>query len=80
LAGGSDRDNLIFFQNMVDWLAQDEALISIRSRESTDRPLRTVEESTKRVVKYANMIGSPLAVVLLGIGVWQARKRRKFDL
>lgn len=78
--GGSDRDNLIFFQNMVDWMAQDEALIAIRSRESTDRPLRTVEESTKRVVKYANMIGSPLAVVLLGIGVWQARKRRKFDL
>jgi hypothetical protein len=26
------------------------------------------------------MIGSPLAVVLLGIAVWQARKRRKFDL
>jgi len=78
--GGSDRDNLIFFQNMVDWLAQDEALIAIRSRESTDRPLRTVEPSTKRTVKLANMIGSPLAVVLLGVAVWQVRKRRKFEL
>lgn len=78
--GGSDRDNLLFFQNMVDWLAQDEALIAIRSRESTDRPLRTVDEATKRVVRYGNVIGGPLAVVLLGVGVWQSRKRRKFEL
>lgn len=78
--GGGDRDNLLFFQNMIDWLAQDEALIGIRSRESTDRPLRTVSDQTKRVVKYANMVGGPLAIVLLGMFVWQARKRRKFEL
>jgi len=78
--GGTDRDNLLFFQNMIDWLAQDEALIGIRSRESTDRPLRAVSDQTKRVVKYANMIGGPLAVVLLGLFVWQARKRRTFQL
>lgn len=78
--GGGDRDNLLFFQNMIDWLAQDESLIGIRSRESTDRPLRSVSDQTKRVVKYANMVGGPLAVVLLGLFVWQARKRRSFDL
>jgi gliding-associated putative ABC transporter substrate-binding component GldG len=78
--GGGDRDNLLFFQNMIDWLAQDEALISIRSRESTDRPLRAVSDQTKRAVKYANMVGGPLAIVLLGLAVWQARKRRTFEL
>jgi ABC-type uncharacterized transport system involved in gliding motility auxiliary subunit len=78
--GGGDRDNLLFFQNMIDWLAQDEALIGIRSRESTDRPLRTVSDQAKRGVKYANMIGGPLLVVLAGLMVWQARRRRTFDL
>ena len=65
---------------MIDWLSQDEALIAIRSRESTDRPLRAVSDQTKRVVKYANMVGGPLAIVLLGLFVWQARKRRSFEL
>jgi gliding-associated putative ABC transporter substrate-binding component GldG len=78
--GGGDRDNLLFFQNMVDWLAQDEALITIRSREVTDRPLRTVSEPTKRFVKYANMVGSPMVVVLLGIAVWQGRRRRRVEI
>lgn len=78
--GGGDRDNLLFFQNMVDWLAQDEALITIRSREVTDRPLKPLSEPGKRFVKYANMVGSPLVVVLLGIAVWQARRRRKIDI
>jgi gliding-associated putative ABC transporter substrate-binding component GldG len=78
--GGNDRDNFQFFQNMVDWLVQDEDLIAIRSRDVTDRPLRPVSESTKRVVKYGNMLGSPLLVIVLGIGLWQARRRRRIEL
>jgi len=78
--GGGDRDNLLFFQNLVDWLAQDEALITIRSREVTDRPLKSVSEPTKRFVKYANMIGSPALVILLGLVVWQVRRRRTIDI
>lgn len=78
--GGGDRDNLLFFQNMIDWLAQDEDLITIRSRDVTDRPLRTIAEPTKRIVKYANMLGSPMLVVLGGILMWQLRKRRTIDL
>jgi gliding-associated putative ABC transporter substrate-binding component GldG len=78
--GGSDRDNLLFFQNLVDWMAQDEALITIRSREVTDRPLRTVSEPTKRFVKYANLFGSPALVVALGLVLWQMRRRRKIEI
>jgi gliding-associated putative ABC transporter substrate-binding component GldG len=78
--GGGDPVNVLFFQNLLDWLAQDEALISIRSREVTDRPLKTVSEPTKRIVKYANILGSPLLVALLGIAVWQMRKRRRVEI
>jgi len=78
--GGGDQANLLFFQNMVDWLAQDEALIAIRSHGAAERPLRQVTPPTKRLVKYANMLGAPLVVVLLGLGMRQMRRRRKFDL
>ncbi|HZM16455.1 MAG TPA: Gldg family protein [Candidatus Krumholzibacteria bacterium] len=78
--GGNDRDNLLFFQNLVDWLVQDEDLIGIRSREVTDRPLKSVSEATKRVVKYANMLGSPVLVIVLGIAVWQLRRRRRVEV
>jgi ABC-type uncharacterized transport system involved in gliding motility auxiliary subunit len=78
--GGNDRDNFQFFQNMVDWLLQDEDLIAIRSRDVTDRPLEPVSEPTKRFVKYGNILGSPLLVILIGLGLWQARRRRHIDL
>ncbi len=78
--GGGDRDNLLFFQNMVDWLAQDEDLITIRSREVTDRSLRAVSPSTRRFVKYVNAVGSPLLVVAFGIITWQMRRRRKVEI
>ncbi len=78
--GGNDRDNLLFFQNLVDWLMQDEDLIGIRSREVTDRPLRSVSEPAKAFVKYANMLGSPVLVVLLGLVTWQLRRRRRVDI
>jgi gliding-associated putative ABC transporter substrate-binding component GldG len=78
--GGNDRDNFQFFQNMVDWLVQDEDLIAIRSRDVTDRPLQPVSEPTKRLIKYGNILGSPLLVILVGVGLWQARRRRTIEL
>lgn len=78
--GGGDRDNLLFFQNMVDWLVQDEDLIAIRSREVTDRPIKPVSEPGKRLIKYANLFGSPVLVVLAGLLVWQLRRRRNVQL
>jgi ABC-type uncharacterized transport system involved in gliding motility auxiliary subunit len=78
--GGSIRDNLLFFQNMIDWLVQDEDLIAIRSREVTDRSLRPITPAKKRLVKYANALGSPLLVVVFGVIAWQMRRRRKVEI
>jgi gliding motility-associatede transport system auxiliary component len=78
--GGGERDNLLFFQNLVDWLVQDEDLIAIRSREVTDRPLRNLSEPAKRLVKYANMAGSPALVIVGGLILWQVRRRRKVEI
>ncbi len=70
-------DNLTFFLNMVDWLTQDEALIAIRSKQVTTRPLKEISPGTKKLVKYGNTLGLPILIVLFGVVRWQIRQRMK---
>jgi ABC-type uncharacterized transport system involved in gliding motility auxiliary subunit len=72
-----DQSNLILFQNMTDWLSEDEGLISIRSKEVTARPLEEVDDSTRTLVKYLNMFLMPLLVVIFGVARWQIRKQKR---
>jgi gliding-associated putative ABC transporter substrate-binding component GldG len=65
------------FMNIVDWLAQDEDLIQIRTRDIVARPLKEVSTGTKQFVKYADILGPSLLVILLGIGRWMTRRGRK---
>ncbi|MBI5059456.1 Gldg family protein [candidate division KSB1 bacterium] len=68
---------MILFLNAVDWLSQDNDLISIRSREAAIRPLKPdITDATKRTVKIANMIGPPALVLLFGMFRWTARRNR----
>ena len=69
-------ENLALALNAIDWLAQEEALIAIRSKDR--RPVQLVfETATERdLAKYANLIGLPLVVALFGI-VHLVRRRRR---
>jgi gliding-associated putative ABC transporter substrate-binding component GldG len=71
------NDNLAFFLNMVDWLTQDEALIGIRSRQVTSRPLKDVSPAGKKLIKYGNTFGLPLLVIVFGVARWQIRRKVK---
>ncbi len=73
------NDNLAFFLNLVDWLSQDEALIAIRSKQVTSRPLREISSGAKKLIKYGNTLGLPVLVIIFGVLRWQIRKqvRRK---
>lgn len=75
--GMRSPSNRTFFVNIVDWLTQDESLISIRSREVTTRPLKKISDRQRQLVKYANVFGPPILVVLLGVWRWQSRRRAK---
>ncbi|MEW5701133.1 MAG: GldG family protein [Candidatus Zixiibacteriota bacterium] len=75
--GSRSASNLAFLLNIVDWLTKEGGLISIRSREVTSRPLAEVSEGTRSLVKYANVFGPPLLVVLVGVWRWQSRRRAK---
>jgi ABC-type uncharacterized transport system involved in gliding motility auxiliary subunit len=63
------------FLNIVDWLAQDEELIAIRSRGETLGPLKVLEPTTQRAISLANVVGLPLAFLAFGVVRWRMRKR-----
>jgi ABC-type uncharacterized transport system involved in gliding motility auxiliary subunit len=69
-------DNLSLALNAVDWLAQDEALIAIRSKDRRPPPLVYASETVREGVKYANVIGVPALVALYGL-LRLLRRRRK---
>jgi ABC-type uncharacterized transport system involved in gliding motility auxiliary subunit len=69
--------NLLFFMNVVDYLAQDEALAGIRAKGVASRPLTYSSESTPAAVKYANVIGVPLAFIAFGVARWRLRNQRR---
>ncbi|MBI3982324.1 MAG: Gldg family protein [Gemmatimonadetes bacterium] len=68
-------ENMSFVLNAVDWLSQDESLITIRAKERTPPPLVFSNETLRDTVKYANVGGVPGALILLGILRLLRRKR-----
>ncbi|MCY4204713.1 MAG: GldG family protein [Bacteroidetes bacterium] len=69
--------NAQFGLNLVDWLAQDEALLTIRSKSIAPRTLRDVSEGMRPVIKYSTMFGPLLIVVLFGLERLRRRRARK---
>jgi ABC-type uncharacterized transport system involved in gliding motility auxiliary subunit len=72
----SATENAIFALNAIDWLAQDEALISIRSRDRRPPRLLFPSPVLQAGVKYANLGLLPLLVAGLGIFRLVGRQRR----
>ncbi len=77
---GSD-ENINLFLNLADWLTADETLISIRSKEITQRPLKKMSEGYKNLIKTLNIVMIPLLFAAIGIFRWYSgRKRKDFSL
>ncbi len=75
--GGTAAAHAPFGLNLVDWLIQDEALLTIRAKSLQARTLRETSNSTKAFVKYANMVGPLLIVLLFGLARWSRRRGRQ---
>lgn len=67
------RGNATFFSNIVDYLADDAGLITIRSKNLAQPPLDVVEDGTKQAVKVTNLLLPPLLVVGYGLFRWRRR-------
>lgn len=61
------QENLGLALNLVDWLAQEEALAAIRSKVISSRQLLYDSPTHRNFVQYANLIGIPTGVVILGL-------------
>jgi ABC-type uncharacterized transport system involved in gliding motility auxiliary subunit/ABC-type transport system involved in multi-copper enzyme maturation permease subunit len=72
-------ENLALVLNAVDWLAQDEELIAIRSKDRQPVPLVFKTAVARDTAKYANIIGLPLLVALAGVIHLLRRRRRTRD-
>jgi ABC-type uncharacterized transport system involved in gliding motility auxiliary subunit len=70
------REGVTFFDNVVDHLAIGDALLGIRSRPVTSRPIAQLSPAQKMGVRYANMLGVPFLIILGGFGGLLIRRRR----
>lgn len=68
--------NVIFAANAIDWLTQDEALISIRSKTRMPPPLAFTSDFQRSFLKWGNLVGIPLLFVLFGVVRVTGRRAR----
>ncbi|MGA8036540.1 MAG: Gldg family protein [Candidatus Acidiferrales bacterium] len=61
------------FDNAIDWLAQDENLISIRPKSPTNRSV-TLTETQTALLKWLDIIFIPGLVIISGIYIWWRRR------
>lgn len=82
VAGNSNfaKEESVFFLNLIDWLSQDEDLISIRSKGGTFRPLKQTSSGARIIFKYSAIFLLPLLVIAYGIFRWKARAKLKNGL
>jgi gliding-associated putative ABC transporter substrate-binding component GldG len=67
-------ENLLFFANLIDYMTDDAGLSMIRMKDANPKPLNSVEDSTKTLVKYGMLVGPPLLVLLYGLMRWRKKK------
>lgn len=70
-------ESLLFFANMIDYMSDDAGLSQIRSKDANPKPLNSLEDSTKTIIKYTMLVGPPLLVLLFGMYRWRRKKASK---
>lgn len=69
--------NKIFLMNLIDYMAGDGGLMSIRRKGSIFNPPYQVPESVKLFVRVINIVIVPLIVIVFGLALWNSDKKRR---
>lgn len=69
--------NAMFVMNMIDYLNDREEIALMRSKQQRFNPLNETGPGTKAFVKWFNIIGLPVIVMLFGLLVWFTRHNRR---
>ncbi|MBI4121924.1 MAG: Gldg family protein [Parcubacteria group bacterium] len=72
---GQYPQNLVLTMNAIDWLTQNEALVSIRSKQSQASALVWTSKRQEGLYKWGNIAGMPVLVAVVG-AAWLYRRRR----
>ena len=70
-------DNINFVANAIDWMSDDTGLSDLRTKGITSRPLDPVEDGTKNMLKYGNVVAPILLVLLYGFQRRQRNLRKR---
>jgi len=68
------QGNMDLFLNVINWLAEEEELISIRARNPEDRRLNLTEKQTM-FLRYFSMFFLPAIVIISGITIYAKRRK-----
>ena len=66
--------NLDFFLNAVSWAAEDESLISIRSKEDEGGKIE-LSQNEGIIIFWLSVVVIPLLIAIFGIVIWVRRKK-----
>ena len=69
---GQQRNGDLFF-NAINWLSEEESLISIRPKSATNRRV-TLTAAQVKILSWFNLVILPLLVILGGILIWVKRR------
>lgn len=69
---GQQRNGDLFF-NAVNWLSEEESLISIRPKSATNRRV-TLTAAQEKMLSWFDLIILPLLVILGGVLIWVKRR------
>ena len=69
-------DNVNLTSNAIDWLSDDTGLIDLRTKGVSPRPLETVEDTTRELLKWGNVFG-PILLILIYALIRRQRNQMK---
>jgi gliding-associated putative ABC transporter substrate-binding component GldG len=66
-----------FLLNAIGWVLEDEALLPVRAKLVSSRPLQIDPDQKVTALKYFNILGVPLAFCAFGFLRWRFRRARR---
>jgi len=61
------QENITIALNLIDWLAQEDALAAIRNKIISDRTLLFKDSTNRNLIQYSNIIGIPIIFIVFGL-------------
>ena len=70
---GINPDNVSLLTNSIDWLTDVTGLIDLRTKETTSRPIKDMEDGTKTFLKWLNFLLPIILIVGYGFYRWHTQ-------